>query len=102
MARDPLWLRMKELGWVEDQNLVVERRWGETADQICAEVAALVRLPLDLLVAGSTFRAKCAQASTKTIPIVAIAGGDLVANGLVTNLAKPGGNLTGLQVLQRI
>ena len=49
--------------------------------------------------AGSTFLAERAQASTKTIPIVAMAGGDLVANGLVTNLAKPGGNLTGLQVL---
>src|SRR5882672_7355058 len=99
VATDPLWLRMKELGWVEGQTLVVERRWSETVDQLRADVAALVRLPLDVLVAGSVFRAQLAQASTKTIPIVAIAGGDLVANGLVTNLAKPGGNLTGLQVL---
>jgi putative ABC transport system substrate-binding protein len=90
---------MKELGWVEGQNLVVERRWSETADQRRADVAVLVRLPVDVLVALSVGWAKMAQALTKTIPIVAIAGGDLVANGLVTNLAKPGGNLTGLQVL---
>jgi putative ABC transport system substrate-binding protein len=98
-ATNPLWLRMKELGWVEGQNMVVERRWGESLEQRRAAVAALVRLPVDLLVVGSLLWAKLAQGETKTIPLVAIVGGDLVANGLVTNLARPDGNLTGLQVL---
>jgi ABC-type uncharacterized transport system substrate-binding protein len=95
----PLWLAMKELGWVEDQTLVVERRWGESLDQRRAAIAALVRLQVDVLIAPSLLWAKIAQEGTKIIPTVVIAGGDLVASGLVANLARPGGNLTGLQVL---
>jgi len=90
---------MKELGWAEGQNMVVERRWGESLDQRRAAIVALVRLQVDVLIASSLLWAKIAQQETKIIPIVAIVGGDLVASGLVANLARPGGNLTGLQVL---
>ncbi len=98
-AANPLWLRMKELGWVEGQNMVVERRWGESLDQRRAAVAALVRLQVDVLIVSSHLWARIAQEETKTIPTVVMSGGDLVASGLVANLARPGGNLTGLQAL---
>ncbi len=96
---DPLWLGMKELGWVEGQNLVVERRWGESFDQRRAAIAALVQLQVDVLIASSLLWAKLAKEEAKIIPTVVIAGGDFVASGLIANLARPGGNLTGLQVL---
>ena len=98
-ATNPLWLRMKELGWVEGQNMVVERRWGESLDQRRAAIAALVRLQVDVLIVSSHLWARIAQQETKTIPTVVMSGGDLVASGLVANLARPGGNLTGLQAL---
>ncbi|SRR6266481_45658 len=81
-----LWLAMKELGWVEGQNMVVERRWGESLDQRRAAIAALVRLQVDVLIAPSLLWAKIAQEETKIIPSLAISGGDLVASGLVANL----------------
>ncbi len=96
---NPFWLGMKELGWVEGQNMVVERRWGESLDQRRAAIVALVRLHVDVLIAFSLLWAKIAQQETRIIPTVAIVGGDLVASGLVPRLARPGGNLTGLQVL---
>ena len=93
-------LAMKELGWVEGQNMVVERRWGESAEQLQAAAAELVRQKVDVLFAVNASLAKILQLETKTIPIVvAVAGGDLVAAGLVGSLARPGGNITGSQIL---
>ncbi|MDO8480118.1 MAG: ABC transporter substrate-binding protein [Candidatus Rokubacteria bacterium] len=80
--------------------MFVERRRGESADQLRAAVADLVRLQVDVLVVFGTGMANTAQMETKTIPIVIQnAGGDLVAAGLVANLARPGGNITGVQIL---
>jgi len=98
-AVNPLWLRMKELGWIEGQNMIVERRWGESLDQRRAAIVALVRLQVDVLIVSSHLWARIAQDETKTIPTVVMSGGDLVSSGLVANLARPGGNLTGLQAL---
>jgi len=96
----PLWQAMKDLGWVVGQNIVVERRYGESADQLRAAAADLVRLKVDVLFAPSAGLARLLQQETKTIPIVvASSGADLVAGGLVASLARPGGNLTGVQVL---
>ena len=96
----PFLLGMKELGWVEGQNMVVERRWGESPDQLRAAAADLVRRKVDVLFVSSASLAKILQLETKTIPIVvSAAGGDLVAAGLVGSLARPGGNITGLQIL---
>jgi putative tryptophan/tyrosine transport system substrate-binding protein len=96
----PFWQAMKDLGWVYGQNMVVERRYGESADQLRAAAADLVRLKVDVLLAPSAGLARLLQLETKTIPIVvASSGGDLVARGLVASLARPGGNLTGVQVL---
>ena len=100
VSTSPLWLSMRELGWVDGQNMVIERRWGESVDQLRAGAAELVRLKVDVLFAGSASLAKILQLNTKTIPIVvAGAGGDLVAAGLAGSLAKPGGNITGIQIL---
>jgi ABC-type uncharacterized transport system substrate-binding protein len=96
----PFWQAMKDLGWVYGQNMVVERRYGESADQLRAAAVDLVQLKVDVLLAPSGSLAKLLQLETRTIPIVvASSGADLVAAGLVTSLARPGGNVTGVQVL---
>src|ERR1700693_2599663 len=98
VSTNPLWLTMRQLGWVDGQNMVVERRFGESADQLRAGAADLVRLKVDVLFVAGAGLGKILQLETKTIPIVvSAAGGDLVAGGLVDSLARPGGNITGLQ-----
>jgi putative ABC transport system substrate-binding protein len=98
VSTNPLWLSMRQLGWVNGQNMVIERRFGDSPDQLRAGAADLVRLKVDVLFVGGAGLAKLLQLETNTIPIVvAAAGGDLVAAGLVDSLAKPGGNITGLQ-----
>jgi putative ABC transport system substrate-binding protein len=100
VSTNPFWLSMRQLGWVDGHNMVVERRFGESADQLRAGAADLVRLKLDVLFVASAGLAKLLQLETKTIPIVVgRAEGDLVAAGLVDSLAKPGGNITGSQIL---
>jgi putative ABC transport system substrate-binding protein len=100
VSTNPFWLAMKELGWVDGQNMVVERRFGESADQLRAGAADLVRLKVDVLFVSSASLAKILQLETKTIPIVVgRADNDLVAAGLVDSLAKPGSNITGSQLL---
>jgi len=100
VATNPFWLSMRQLGWVDGQNMVVERRFGESADQLRTGAADLVRLKVDVLFVGSAGLAKLLQLETKIIPIVVgRAETDLVATGLVDSLARPGGNITGSQVL---
>ena len=70
MSTSPLWRAMKDLGWVYGQNIVVERRFGESADQLRAGAADLVRLKVDVLFAPSAGLAELLQLETKTIPIV--------------------------------
>jgi putative tryptophan/tyrosine transport system substrate-binding protein len=95
------WLALKEHGWIEGQNLIVERRFGESGGQLRAGAAELVRLRPDVLYASSAGLARILQNETKTIPIVVgTAGYDLVASGVVASLARPGGNLTGVQIRQ--
>src|SRR5262252_1734245 len=85
------WQAMKDLGWVPGQNVVAERRYGESADQLRAAAADLVRLKVDALIAGSAGLASILQPETKTIPIVVNgAGPELVVRGLVASLARPG------------
>jgi putative tryptophan/tyrosine transport system substrate-binding protein len=100
VSTNAFWSSMRQLGWVDGQNMVVERRFGESADQLRAGAADLVRLKVDVLFVASAGLAKILQRETKTIPIViGRAEGDLVAAGLVDSLAKPGGNITGSQLL---
>jgi putative tryptophan/tyrosine transport system substrate-binding protein len=100
VSTNPFWQSMRDLGWVDGKNMVVERRFGESADQLRAGAADLVRLKVDVLFVSSAGLAKILQLETKTIPIVVgRADNDLVAAGLVDSLARPGGNITGSQLL---
>jgi putative ABC transport system substrate-binding protein len=100
VSTNPFWLSMRQLGWVDGQNMVVERRFGESADQLRTGAADLVRLKVDVLFVSGAGLAKILQLETRTIPIVVgRADNDLVAAGLVDSLARPGRNITGSQLL---
>jgi len=91
---------LRDLGYVEGQNLVIEYRYAEGKfERFPALAAELVRLPVDVIVTGGVNAARAAQQATRTIPIVLAAGGDPVGLGLVASLARPGGNLTGLSLM---
>jgi putative ABC transport system substrate-binding protein len=91
---------LRELGYVEGQNLVLEYRDAEGSDERLAALAAeLVRLQVDVLVAGGAAATRAAQHATRTIPIVMAGTADPVAQGFVASLAQPGGNTTGLSLL---
>jgi len=91
---------LRELGYLEGQNIVFEQRWAEKNPRRYPELAAeLVRLKVDVIVAGNLESARVARDATATIPIVLTAGGDPVRAGLVSNLARPAGNITGLSEL---
>jgi putative ABC transport system substrate-binding protein len=88
---------LRELGYVEGQNISVEYRYAQGNVERLAEFAAeLVNLKVDVIVAGSTQSIDAAKRSTKTIPIVFPVTFDPVESGFVASLARPGGNLTGL------
>ena len=92
---------MRALGYVEGQNLVMEYRAAEGQYERLPTLAAeLVRLKVDVLLVVITPAALAAKDATTTIPIVMMGVGDPVGSGLVASLARPGGNITGLSVLQ--
>ena len=87
---------LRELGFVEGQNLAIEARGADgNVERLPALAGELVQLKLDVIVAASTPAARAARQATTTIPIVAIAMGDPVRDGLVASLNRPGGNVTG-------
>src|SRR5262249_34868075 len=87
---------LHELGYVEGQTFVLEERWAEGQLERLPDLAAeLVQLPVDLIVAAEVLSARASRQAMERIPIV-LAGGDAVGTGLITNIARPGGNLTGL------
>src|SRR5262245_39442196 len=90
--------RLWELGYMEGQNLVIEARFADgQLERLPVLVAELVRLQVDCLVVGGTDTTRIAKQATSTIPIVMInASDDPVRLGLVTSLAQPGGNITGV------
>jgi len=91
---------LRELGYVEGQNLIIERRFSEGRDERLPALAAdLVRLRVDVIVAAGGPTPHAAKRATTTIPIVAPNHGDPVGTGLVASLARPGGNVTGLSIL---
>ena len=91
---------LKEAGYVEGQNVMVEYRYAENEfDRLPVLAADLVRRRVTVIV-GSTAAALAAKAATTTIPIVFAGGGDPVALGLVASLNRPGANLTGVANLQ--
>jgi putative tryptophan/tyrosine transport system substrate-binding protein len=91
---------LRELGYMEGENLTIERRYANgSSDQLRELAAELVRSKPDIIVAFSTTAARPAKQETGTIPIVAVAMADPVADELVTSLARPGGNVTGTTFL---
>ena len=89
--------RLRELAWIDGQNLAIEYRWGEGRNEQYMEAAAgLVRLKVDVIVTVATRSALAAKQATSLIPIVFAVVGDPVETGLVASLARPGGNITGL------
>ena len=97
-------LALRELGYIEGQNIAIEYRYAEGKVDRAPELAAeLVRLKVDIIVVASGDRTiRAAKKATKTIPIVMTGqGSDPVKAGLVESLARPGGNVTGLTALAR-
>jgi putative ABC transport system substrate-binding protein len=91
---------LRELGYVEGKNIVIEWRSAEQKfDRLPALAAELVRLKVDIIVTSGPIPTRAAKEATSTIPIVMAQDPDPVANGFVASLARPGGNITGLATL---
>jgi putative ABC transport system substrate-binding protein len=99
-SRDAFLEELRERGWVEGRNITIVYRAADGRIERLPEMASeLVRLGVDVIMAGATPAARAAQRATSTIPIVAGAMGDPVGDGLVASLARPGGNVTGTTFL---
>jgi ABC-type uncharacterized transport system substrate-binding protein len=91
---------LRELGWIEEKDIVFEHRYAENRLERLHELAAeLVRLNVDVIVAAGTLAPLAARKATTTIPIVMLAAGDPLGSGLVASLARPGGNVTGMSLM---
>jgi putative tryptophan/tyrosine transport system substrate-binding protein len=91
---------MRELGYVEGKNIVIEYRSAEgNPDRLPVLAAELVRLKVDVIVTGGPTATRAAKEATSTIPIVMTQDSDPIGTGFVTSLARPGGNITGLSTL---
>ena len=87
---------LRELGWRENENIAIEYRWaGESPHRLPELAADLVRLKVDIII-GSTPGVRAAQHATTSIPIIMCIADDAVKQGFVSNLARPGGNITGM------
>jgi putative ABC transport system substrate-binding protein len=94
---EAFWQGLRELGYVDGQNIAIEYRFaGGHFERFPNFAAELVRLKVDVIVAVVSPAAQAAQAATKTIPIVTVTHADPVGSGLVASLARPGANITGL------
>src|SRR6516164_6196246 len=91
---------LRELGYIDQQNILLEYRWADAQCERMADlVAKLLRLMVDVLVIDSVCAALAAKRATSTLPIVLATAGDPVATGLVESLARPGGNITGMSIM---
>src|SRR5438876_537531 len=90
---------LRDLGWVEGQNVVIEYRWAEDRTERLPDLASdLVSRKVDIVVAATTPAIQAAKQATGTIPIVMANAGEAVESGFVTSLARPGANITGLSM----
>jgi putative ABC transport system substrate-binding protein len=98
MPREKAFLQgLRDHGWIEGQNIVIERRyWENRAQRLPVLADELVRLNVDVIVTTSGTAALAVKKATSTIPIVMTSSADAVSQGLVASLARPGGNVTGL------
>jgi putative ABC transport system substrate-binding protein len=86
---------LRDLGYVEGKNLIIEFRWPGTAEQMHEAAAELARMKVDIIFAGGSTQSESARRATSTIPIVFGAHADPVGLGHVSSLARPGGIMTG-------
>jgi putative ABC transport system substrate-binding protein len=91
---------LRDLGYVEGNTLVIEFRWAESVDLLLERAVELARINVDIIFATSSTEVEAARQATKTIPIVFATHADPVGIGHVASLPRPGGNITGLSVLQ--
>src|SRR5262249_23694817 len=98
---EPFRAALRELGYIEGQNIAIEYRYAEgKADRFSAVAAELVRVRVDIILVGGASPIRAAKNATKTIPIVMTGSGlDPVKEGHVESLARPGGNVTGITSL---
>ena len=89
---------LRDLGYVEGENIVIEFRWADTVEQLHILAAELVRMNVEIIFAFSSTEVEPARQATKTIPIVFATNADPVGLGHVASLPRPGGNITGLSV----
>jgi putative tryptophan/tyrosine transport system substrate-binding protein len=91
---------LRDLGWIEGKNIIVEERFADDQLDRLPELAVeLVRLNVDVIIAAGTLAPLAAKRATATIPIVLANAGDPVGSGLVASLAQPGGNITGISMM---
>jgi ABC-type uncharacterized transport system substrate-binding protein len=88
---------LRDLGWIEGKNFVFERRRVPSRTSLQQTAQEFVRMKVDIIIVSGGARAAAIQQVTRTIPIVTLAAGDLVASGIVPSLNHPGGNITGMQ-----
>ncbi len=93
---------LRDLGYVEGKNLVIEFRWSGTVEQLHEAAAELARMKVDVIFATSSTESEPARRATNTIPIVFATHADPVGVGHVSSLARPGGNMTGLADIQSV
>ena len=94
---DPLTEGLRELGWVDGKNIIIERRYTEGNVERAPRLAGeLVRLNVDVIVASAPPNVRAAQTATSSIPVVMFAVSDPVGMGFIGSLARPGGNITGV------
>ncbi len=96
---EPFRQRLSELGYVEGQSIIIEYGLAENVPQLPELAAKLLRLKVDVLVASGTPSVAPARNATSTVPVVFVAAIDPVATGVVTSLARPGGNITGVSAV---
>src|SRR5262249_35298713 len=93
---------LRELGWSENENIAIEYRWaGESPHRLPELAVDLVRLKVDIII-GCTPGVRAAQHATTSIPIIMCIAADAVKQGFVSNLARPGGNITGMASLAEL
>jgi putative ABC transport system substrate-binding protein len=91
---------LRELGWVEGQNIAIEYRWAEERAERLPDLASnLASLKVDVIVAATSPAIQAAKQATGTIPIVMAVVAETVATGFVSSIARPGGNITGLSMM---
>ena len=97
---DAFRLGLRQLGYIEGQNIIIEWRYADgRSDRLPDLAAELVRLKVDVIVTSATSPTQAAKKATNTIPIVIASHNDPIGAGLVTSLARPGGNVTGVSTL---